>query len=384
MKKELILIILFFLHQIVFSQIEESTYELNSLDNLLTDKVKNIVSQNINEKQTIFLGESFHYSGSDFIAKTEFVKYLVNEHGFKDIIFESDFFALLFDHDKRNLYSIWSKSKQCKELFDFLKKNKVTIWGFDSRIPTAYSHKYFTIKLSELLKTNNIELDEEFTKLVKTIIKDEYEVINTISKEEIEYVNDYLAKLLSNELIKTNKKWVQILESFKSSVKLYTVKDNNSDKNRVKIRDKQMAKNLDFLVKKYPNKKFIIWLANGHMSKSNNELMKGQTMGYQFIQLNPKTSYHIAFGTIELPPTRTKNETERASRKSKSILNFLPSIKKNYFIDSKKVISANKELINKKFDDLYIFNLPNNKTKLLNHFDALVFIAKGEEVKYEK
>ncbi|MBW2962542.1 erythromycin esterase family protein [Mesonia aestuariivivens] len=382
MKKILLLTIILFLNQILFSQIEENTYELNSLNNLLTEDVKKIISPNINEKQTVFLGESVHYSGSDFIAKTEFIKYLVSEHGFKDIIFESDFFALLFDHNKRNLYTMWSKSKQCEELFDFLEKNKVTIWGFDSRIPTAYSHKYFTIKLSEFLKTNDIKLDQEFSKHAKTIIKDEYEVINIISKEEIEYINDYLDKLLSNELIKKNQKWVQILESFKSSVKLYTVKDNNSDNNRIKIRDKQMAENLAFLVKKYPDKKFIIWLANGHMSKSNSEIMNGQTMGHQFRQLNPKTSYHIAFGSIELPPTRTKDETERASRKNKSILHYLPSIKKNYFVDSKKIISTNKELKNKKFDDLYIFNLTKRKTKLLSHFDALVFIANGEEVEY--
>ena len=82
MKQFLIPTILFFLNQIVFSQIMfsqivENTYELNSLNNLLTDDVKNIVSQNINEKQTIFLGESVHFSGSDFIAKTVFIKYLV-------------------------------------------------------------------------------------------------------------------------------------------------------------------------------------------------------------------------------------------------------------------------------------------------------------------
>ena len=33
---------------------------------------------------------------------------------------------------------------------------------------------------------------------------------------------------------------------------------------------------------------------------------------------------------------------------------------------------------------MYIFNLPTNKTALLHHFDALVFIAQGEEVSYEK
>jgi erythromycin esterase len=92
------------------------------MNNLLTEKVKKIIDKNINGKQTVFLGESVHYSGSDFLAKTEFIKYLVIKHNYKDIVFESDFFALLFEHDKRNLYTYWNKSNQCKALFKFLEK----------------------------------------------------------------------------------------------------------------------------------------------------------------------------------------------------------------------------------------------------------------------
>ncbi|OAD41340.1 hypothetical protein LPB303_15540 [Polaribacter atrinae] len=383
MRKALLLSILFFSNQIIFSQIEKDIYELNSINNLLTDEVKIVIEHNVSEKQTVFLGESVHYSGSDFLAKTEFVKYLVTEHGYKDIAFESDFFALLFDHNKHNLYSMWNKSNQCKELFDFLEKNKVTIWGFDNKLYSRYSYQNFTKKLSEILKKDEFELSTKFTKLIKLIIKNQYDSRKKLSQKEIDYLKAYITELQKNKLIKTNKIWNQILKSIESAIELYTIKDNYSDKNRIPIRDKQMAENLNFLVKNNPNKKFIVWLANGHMSKSKSTLLNGQTMGYQFRELNPNSSYHIAFGSIRLPERKEK-DIIKAGKKSNNILSLLPSLERNYFLDAKKIISKNIELRNKFFNDMYIFNLPNDKTKLLNHFDTLVFIARGEEVKYEK
>ena len=382
-KKTFILLVLFFMCQILFSQVEKDIYELNSINNLLTEKVKKIIDNNISAKQTVFLGEAVHYSGSDFLTKTEFIKYLVTEHDYKDIAFESDFFALLFDHNKRNLYKMWSKSNQCKELFDFLKKNNVTIWGFDNKLYSSYSYQNFSKKLSEILLENGIELNSEFTRLTKLIIKNQYNSRKELSKKEIEFLKKHTLELQNYEIIKSNKLWCQILKNFESTIELYTVKDNSSDENRIVIRDKQMAENLDFLVKSNPDKKFIVWLANGHMSKSNSKLMKGQTMGHQFRVLNPNNSYHIAIASIRLPERKEK-DIIKAGKKANNILSLLPSLENNYFLDSRKIISENIELKNKVFNDMYIFNLPNNKTELLNDFDALVFIAKGEEVKYEK
>lgn len=383
MRKSVLLSIFFFLNQIASSQIKKNVYELNSINDLLTVEVKKMIDLNINKKQTVFLGEAVHYSGSDFLAKIELVKYLVIEHDYKDIAFESDFFALLFEHEKRNLYKMWSESNQCKELFVFLKENNVTIWGFDNKLYSRFSYQNFTEKLSSILRESNFELNEEFIKLTKLIINNQYDSRKKLSQKEVEFLKKYTLELQNNKIIKSNKLWYQILKSFESTIELYTVKDNLSNKNLITIRDKQMARNLDFLIKTNPNKKFIVWLANGHMSKSNSKLLKGQTMGYQFREQNPNSSYHIAFGSIRLPERKEK-EIIKAGRKSNNVLSLLPSLERNYFLDAKKIISENVELTNKVFNDMYIFNLPNNKTKLLNNFDALVFIAKGEVVTYPK
>ena len=73
MKKILFIFIIFGLNSI-FGQVDENIYELDSIKNLLTKEVEEIVDKNLTEKKVVFLGESQHNIGSDFLAKTEFVK----------------------------------------------------------------------------------------------------------------------------------------------------------------------------------------------------------------------------------------------------------------------------------------------------------------------
>ncbi|WP_394332249.1 erythromycin esterase family protein [Mangrovimonas xylaniphaga] len=147
----------------------------------------------------------------------------------------------------------------------------------------------------------------------------------------------------------------------------------------IPVRDTQMAKNLDFLVKTMPEKKFIVWLANAHMAKYEYDFMKGQTMGGQFVNLNPNISYHIAISSINMP-YRTGKRIKRWSNDQENLLNLLPSTEKNYFIDSKQLITDHPDYADKKYDGM--FNLEENKTNCFKHFDALVFVGKGEKVKY--
>lgn len=383
MIKKALLPLILFICQIHFSQVEKDIHKLNSIKDLLTIEVKKIIDLNVKNDETVFLGEAVHYSGSDFLAKTEFVKYLVTKHGYKDIAFESDFFALLFNHDKKNLYTMWYKSNQCKELFDFLEKNNVTIWGFDNKINTIYSHQNFSKKLSEILSINGVILDKEFTRLTKNLMVYQYKSRKKLTNKEVNFLKTYTNQLLENNTILSNVLWTQILNSLKSAIELYTVKDNNSDKKRIPIRDKQMAKNLDFLVKDNPDKKFLVWIANGHMSKSNEDWMMGQTMGYQFRELNPNTTYHIAFGSMRLPP-RDEKDIQKALKSDKTILSLLPSIENNYFIDANQIVNKKEEIKYLEINDLNIFNNLSKKSKLFAHFDALVFIANGEEVTFDK
>ncbi|MCX7548552.1 erythromycin esterase family protein [Xanthomarina sp. F1114] len=377
MKKTTVLLFIIFGLNTILAQVEKNIYELNSIENLLTNEVKGILDANLSDKKVVFLGESEHHIGSDFLAKTEFIKYLVLEKGYKDIAFEADFFALYFDHDKTNLYSFWSHSVQCKELFEFLEQHNITIWGFDNQMGSGFTYTNFTIKLTDFLNKNAIKYDEDFTRLTEAFIKNRRKATKVLKNVEVEYLINKVDELLANEHIIKNKLWFQILENYKSDILICT-----TDKDRKKgipIRDSQMARNLDFLVKTMPEKKFIVWLANAHMAKYEYDFMRGETMGGQFVKLNPNISYHIAISPINMPYRKPK-WIEKLRNDKENLLHFLPSTEKNYFVDSKKIINENPEYSEMKYEGM--FNLEEKNTNWFKHFDALVFISKGEKVKY--
>ncbi|WMI67781.1 erythromycin esterase family protein [Mangrovimonas sp. YM274] len=377
MKKAPTTLLMIFALNSIFAQIEKNIHELNSMESLLTKDVKEILDSNLAGKKVVFLGEAEHHIGSDFLAKTQFVKYLVLEKGYKDIAFEADFFGLYFEHDKINLYSFWSRSVQCEELFDFLKEHNVTIWGFDNQMGSGYTWDNFTRKLTEFLKTNSISFKENFIATTENYIKNRQKANSVLGKTDLEYLVYEVEKLLKDDKVIQDKLWHQFLESFKSDIII------NSTHSRIAkaipVRDNQMAKNLDFLVKTMPEKKFIVWLANAHMAKYEYDFMKGQTMGGQFVNLNPNISYHIAISSIHMP-YRTGKKIEKWSNDQENLLNLLPSTENNYFIDSKQLIADHPDYVEKKFEGM--FNLEENKTNWFKHFDALVFVGKGEKVKY--
>ncbi|WP_298550363.1 erythromycin esterase family protein [uncultured Algibacter sp.] len=375
MKKLTILLFMIFSLNSILAQIKENIHELNSMKNLLTEDVKNILDTNLTDKKIVFLGEAEHHIASDFKAKTEFVKYLVLKHGYKDIAFESDFFGLYFDHNKRNIFGMWSNSYQCLDLFSFLEKNNVTLWGFDNQYEGPYSYYNLSKSIKNFLEENKIDFDNKFIAFIDVVRRKKFKVRNQLTKKDINYLISTLDKLLNDKTVESNPIWKQIIESFKSNVLML----NSNGAKAISIRDKQMAKNLDFLIKTMPKKKFIVWLANAHMAKYEYDFMKGQTMGGQFVKMNPDISYHIAISSIHMPYRKDK-WIEKSSKDKENLLHFLPSTENNYFIDSKQIINENPDYANKEY--VGMFNLKKDKTNWFKHFDALVFISKGEKVKY--
>jgi len=374
-------IILFILLSInsAFSQVQQNTHQLNSIENLLTVDVKEILDEKLKNKKVVFLGESNHYFGSELLAKTEFVKYLVLEKGYKDIVFEGDFFALYFDHSKRNLYPFWSNSVQGKELFEFLEKNNVTIWGLDNQLNSTYTYTDFTNKLNGFLKENSIDIDQKFIELTDTFFKntDRSNSEKIMGKSNLQYLISEIDNLLEKDNVTQNKLWTRFLESYKSYIKI-----NSTDKTSEKgtpIRDKQMARNLDFIVDSMPEKKFIVWLHNAHMAKYEPIFVKGETMGGQFVEAHPNSSYHIAFSSINMPYRKSKR-IKKYSRDEENLLHFLPSTENNYFINSQQIIIDNPEFREKEYDGMFYILDDKERSNWFNHYDALIFISKGEYV----
>lgn len=374
MKRIFSVISVIFALNLIFAQIENNVYKLNPMNSLLTNDVKKVLDENLSNKKIVFLGESGHFIGSDFLAKTEFVKYLVLEKGYKDIAFEADFFALYFNHDKQNLYPFWYNSVQCRELFDFLKINNVTIWGFDNQLYSKYTRDNFVIKLNEFLNNSSMNIDEDFIKSINKFFDNPVKSNQELGEKIIQQIET----LLKCNLIINNRFWVNSLESLKT----FVIINSNHLKREVgsPIRDNQMAKNLDFLVNSMYEKKFIVWLHNAHMTKHDYTFVPGENMGGEFVKLNPNISYHIAFSAINLFLQSSK-KIEKYSKNKDNLLHFLPSTENNYFIDSHKITIENPIYKEKQFDGLFDYTSKNTKTNWLGHYDALVFISKGELVK---
>ncbi len=356
----------------VNAQPTEGIYKLRSIDSLLSKEVEFILDKRIADKRVIFLGEAEHHIGSDFLSKTQFIKYLVTKHGFRDIAFEGDFFALYHEHDQKNLFPIWSKSTQCQDLFNFLKEHNVTIWGFDNQFSSVFSFRNFSPLLFEFLTSNGIPYETTFKTHVNNVMKSGPKMNRELNEKEIATLLDNLDSLLLNSTVLENHFWKQALESFQSLVRQY----NSNRKLGIEIRDRQMASNLNFLTVKMKDRKFLVWAANAHISKLNLPEMKNQTMGYQYLMANPNITYHIAFSSIKMPYRKVKF-IEQQKNDPDNLLSLLPSLSDNYFIDAKTIKDGNISFKEKRFEGM--FGLGLNKTNYFDHFDALIFIANGEK-----
>ncbi|SFU66744.1 erythromycin esterase [Pustulibacterium marinum] len=378
MKKILHLYLLLF-GCMAFAQVEDYIYPLNKMETLLTRDVKIVLNEQLADKKVVFLGESEHHIGSDFLAKTAFVKYLVLEKGYTEIAFEADFFALYFDHSKNNLYPFWSRSEQCVELFQFLQEQEVTIWGFDNQLGANYTQTHFTQKLAAFIEAKAITIDDRFLELTTVYLQNRSKASKALGKNNLALLNKGITSLLSQNEVQKDILWYQFLKTLQSDVLINTT--HKSSTKGIPIRDTQMASNLNFLVHHMPDKKMIVWLANAHMAKYEYEFMKGETMGAQFVAQQPNVSYHIAFSPIYMP-YRKEKWIAKSHEDPENLLHYLPSTKSNYFIDSKHLIEDYPEYATMKFEGM--FHLKENKTQWFRHFDALVFISEGEKITYTK
>lgn len=373
------LVILFLIHCTVQGQIQENVYPVSTEIEDISSSVKSIISKNIKDKQFVFLGESFHKSGADLRMKSVFVKYLIEEEGFENIIFESDFYALFIEHSKTNIYGIWSRAEQCQDLFKFLEQKNIKIWGMDNKLHTPFSKENFPDHLSKFLKEKQNEPDTRYIAIVDQILELEFQLREKLSPSDLEYFDIKTSELLENEDLIKDKFWYQSIQNLNSSSLIYRYKKVEKS---IAERDRQMARNLDFFAKEFPDKRFIVWAANSHISRTDSDYMGEATMGCEFLKTNPNNSYHIAFGSIKMPYRNLKH-IERKRKSKKNLLHYLPNIDNNYFIDTKNIRCNDPKLASSSYYAiLWSAGRKDLTTTWLEHFDAIVFIENGEMAEY--
>ncbi|MDC3388795.1 erythromycin esterase family protein [Flavobacteriaceae bacterium] len=271
MIKNIAIVLLSFVSTILSAQTKPNLSDLSPLENT----------------KIVLLGEQTHFDGAVFDKKVEIIKYLHQKLGFNIITFESGFYdnykaQQLYQSKKENIsiynqsiFPMWTETSAFKELLDYVEQYpEMKILGFDNQ-ETSLFKEYFIPDLRNLLNKNLTSLsDKVYTQLEKTLVyrdlddfvnnkKDSLELYKTFNKIKNQLSN-IENKNLHTKIIQQT--FISVVSDFDFTLKL-------AQEEKIYVqnpRDKQMAGNLIFLQKQFPNEKIISWGASYHFSNHLN------------------------------------------------------------------------------------------------------------------
>ncbi|SFT84810.1 Erythromycin esterase homolog [Lishizhenia tianjinensis] len=220
------------------------------------------------EAQVIVLGEDQHFGSVENKLNADLIEVLVKDHGFTDLIIESDFFAL---HQisqgeegvvKENIFPAWSEVKEFEKIFDLVKDTSLNIYGFDSNHHGIYSKKngveFIVNQIIQLNAADSIFFIEKAESLLNLWIDD---TICAFNKQRF-------CSLLDTWSRQFNKASFihQELMNFKGYAQQTWADKTGGWRELVRLRDENMVKNVEYLLD-YPLKerKVIVLGAKLHV-----------------------------------------------------------------------------------------------------------------------
>lgn len=248
-----------------------------------SDFFKTGLNNDLKDVQIIGLGESAHMMGETYRTKVNMIKFLHQECRFNTLAFESGMFDIFKTNELlkngtatrdsllKSLFGIWH-TNEVVPLLDYIiesqkTNNPINIVGIDNQflrvskthLPTDFAS--FVDSLSKISKAD-LTLDSLFFKSLKNTMR----LSNYFNKVPIEDTLilynklEKIKKVIANNRIKDTyfNFWVHIINNIQSDYR----KNYNREQ---RIRDKQMAINIDFWLNQKDNKKMIIWAASSHL-----------------------------------------------------------------------------------------------------------------------
>jgi len=406
-----ILLILILLFNTVFGQtelIQELDKSIIEIRNISPDSSFDDINRLLpilKNTKIVGLGEATHGTHDFFVYKHRLIKLLTTQADFKVIIIEGDFTGSQIMNDyvlygKGTLneallgvsYGIWM-TKEFASLIEWIKKynsnknyeEKIRFYGFDMNNPSLSAKKVkdFLKQKDKATKLSDKGLDWFIEG--HSIYKDYNSKKDTIRLFVKELNNAF--KGIDNK----NEKEYKLVEHSKRILEqiIEMILANSTEK--VLLRDKFMAENIEWIYDFENKTKTILWAHNEHIINNNNK-KEQKPIGYYLKEKFSNEYYSFGFGFYK-GANCTYSRTER-----KWVINIIPavSIKKstdaifgkckypNFILDFKTV--KNNELIRKFLKtDLYHraigatyypekVKLRNyKKTKLFDSFDGIIF-----------
>lgn len=330
MRKSLFTIILLLIGSCVWSQLPQGI-RLTPSDSISNADLEEI-GRLVGNKRIVFLGEVDHYHPELYTSKFRVLKYLHEKMGFDMVAFESGFYDLAKAEEEIKagvdpmatydaaIFPIWTNKPEFKPLLEYFssEKGKLKVVGFDSQFSGANSFDKFwkdiNYYIQEELKTRKKTSDDDgvfegkieiWLDAVEQVMS--YDVSDDFNATLFNLTNNQIRGFVAKEVNPEKRAYLlQTLDFIKDMAADYN-KNHQSRKTKEEfkasdsnVRDRLMAENLEFWLKKYPNSKFICWGANGHFSRNLftlnlEELKTARMMGDHIHQKYADQMYSLFF-----------------------------------------------------------------------------------------
>ena len=248
----------------------------------------------VKDKRIVILGEAGHADGKTFEIKSKLIEYL-NSNNEYDVVLEGMGFLdgavlqgvlppLCIDSnylDVANAWNpLWSQTKEASSLVEAMRSGKVRYWGMDCN-PSLGDYFLIPYLLASSPSVSNVLGGSAFDSLMA--IHDRMMGMDTtLTHNELDYFDSKMnqARKALEEETDLEKKAILDMTidnalAFLGQVRLgFTEWDAINE--GINIRDRQMAKNVEWYLNHFPDRKIIIWTANFHGAKKIDQIVYGK------------------------------------------------------------------------------------------------------------
>ena len=362
----------------------------------------------VKDKDYVFLGESSHGTDEFFKLKSEVIEYLVKEHHFEVVLFESPFAASLIyeyfpekridsiSHCEHILLPIFVNNHFI-ELIDRLDSLNVPVSGFDIQLGTEFQANNITDIVFDAFNQIDTVIGAEFLEIDKIHTQD---YLVAFSKKNKWYKRPYHSRGTLDECHYWMKQYQRFYTFFQDNIDaIEEVLDGNQDKVQlIKIallanisaindylvgdlnhRDALMYKNIKYLLNtKYAGKKVIFSAHNAHIAK--NYQLVGDTIDYGNQTFGNMFNMEYGESSVTIGLYGIQGETNDNARQPVEMTAIQNDLTLEYHlqnhIDSVGIIDLNSYSLKKKKGMVYLSHWGIDPEKMFpkEQFDGIIFI----------